>query len=140
MSHLDGKFVVAVISNDETRIWETNASKGTHPDTVKRPGEEKIHAHTRTGESHGGHGTHRMDNQYYDGIAHALADAGEVLIMGHGKGRGNAMLQFIQYLERHHSPVAQKVVGQMEVNVPAMTEPQILAAAREWFDHRWIRD
>jgi hypothetical protein len=50
------------------------------------------------------------------------------------------MLQFVQHLERHHSPVAQKVVGQMEVNVPAMTEPQILAAAREWFEHRVIRD
>jgi len=36
-----------------------------------------------------------MDNQYCDGIAHALADAGEVLIMGHGKGWGNSMLQFI---------------------------------------------
>jgi hypothetical protein len=60
--------------------------------------------------------------------------------MGHGTGRGNAMLQFVQYLERHHSQVAQKIVGQMEVNVPAMTEPQILAAAREWFEHRVIRD
>ena len=140
MSHFEGKFVVAVISNDETRIWETNATKGTPPDVVKRPGEEKIHTHTRTGESHGGHGSHRFDAQYFDGIAAVLADAGEVLVLGHGKGRGNAMLQFIQHLERHHSPVAQKIVGQMEVNVPALTEPQILAAAREWFDGRWIRE
>lgn len=140
MSHFEGKFVVAVISSQETRIWETNATKGTAPDVVKRPGEEKIHTHTRTGESHGGHGDHRFDAKYFDGIAAVLADAGEVLLLGHGKGRGNAMLQFIQHLERHHSPVAQKIVGQMEVNVSAMTEPQILAAAREWFEHRWIRE
>jgi hypothetical protein len=42
MSHLAGKFVVAVISNDETRIWETNATKGTAPDIVKHPGEERF--------------------------------------------------------------------------------------------------
>ena len=47
------------------------------------------------------------------------------------------MLKLIQHLERHHSKTAEKVVAALDVNVPALTEPQILAAAREWFeDHK----
>jgi hypothetical protein len=47
------------------------------------------------------------------------------------------MLRLIQHLERHQPKTAEKVVAALDVNVPALTEPQILAAAREWFeDHK----
>mgnify|MGYP000970954980 CR=1 FL=1 len=44
------------------------------------------------------------------------------------------VLRLIQHLERHQPKTAEKVVAALDVNVPALTEPQILAAAREWFD------
>ena len=47
------------------------------------------------------------------------------------------MLKVIQFIERHHPKTAEKVVAALDINVPALTEPQILAAAREWFeDHK----
>ena len=36
--------------------------------------------------------------------------------------------------ERHHANVAHKVVGSLDINVPAMTDGELLAAARAWFD------
>ena len=44
------------------------------------------------------------------------------------------MVKFVQHLERHHKDVAHKIVGALDINVPAMTEGEILAAARHWFD------
>jgi hypothetical protein len=44
------------------------------------------------------------------------------------------MLHFIQYLERKHSLLAAKIVDALDTNLIAMTEPEILAMAREWFD------
>jgi thiamine monophosphate kinase len=67
-------------------------------------------------------------------VAAALAPAGQILLVGHGKGKSNSMLKLIQHLERHQPKTAEKVVAALDVNVPALTEPQILAAAREWFD------
>ena len=36
--------------------------------------------------------------------------------------------------ERHHANVAHKVVGSLDINVPAMKDGELLAAARAWFD------
>ena len=46
----------------------------------------------------------------------------------------NSMLKLIQHLECHQPKTAEKVLAALDVNVPALTEPHILAAAREWFD------
>jgi len=40
-------------------------------------------------------------------------------------------------MERHHLGTAKKIVGAIDANLPALSEPQILAAAREWYEqHR----
>jgi hypothetical protein len=44
------------------------------------------------------------------------------------------MLRLIQHLERHQQKTADKVVAALDLNVPVLTKPQILAGAREWFD------
>jgi len=44
------------------------------------------------------------------------------------------MLHFIQYLERKHATLAKKVVDALDTNLEAMTEHQILAMARNWFE------
>jgi hypothetical protein len=59
---------------------------------------------------------------------------GKILLVGHGKGKSDLMLKLVQHLERLHPETAAKVVAALDVNMPAMTEPQILAVAREWFD------
>ena len=81
-----------------------------------------------------GHETNRFENPYLEGVSLALAPSDQNLLVGHGKGKSDLMLKLVQHLERLHPETAAKVVAALDVNMPAMTEPQILAVAREWFD------
>ncbi len=132
---LTGKFVIAVVTRDETRIWTTDAKRGEVPNTISLPPVD--HHHVREAQHHGGHDSSKNDKPYYEAVSQALRPASEILLMGHGKGKGNSMLQLVQYLERHHHEVAKNVVGAVDENIVAMTEPEILAAARHWIEvHR----
>lgn len=129
---LTNRLVVAVVEQDETRVWLTNAEKGSKPEVIHPPAARNIHV--RGAQSHGGHDSNKTDKEYYEEISKILSPAGEILLVGHGKGKSNAVLKLIQHLERHHSDVAHKVVGSLDLNVPAMTDGELLAAARSWFD------
>lgn len=135
MPDLANRVVVAVIERDETRIWATNAEKGTKPEVVSQPAEAEKHRHVRASQHAGGHDdVEKSTKAYYEAISKVLAPAGEILLVGHGKGKANWMVKFVQHLERHHKDVAHKVVGALDINVPAMSEGELLAAARDWFD------
>jgi hypothetical protein len=131
---ITGKLVVAAVTHTETRIWATDANRGDKPEVVARPAAEHVHHHVRQEQTSHGHETNRFEHTYLEGVAAALSPAGQILLVGHGKGKSNSMLKLIQHLERHQPKTAEKVVAALDVNVPALTEPQILAAAREWFD------
>ena len=131
--NLTNKLVVAVVTRDETRIWATDAAKGEKPNEVHKA--TGRHQHVREAQHHGGHDSSKSDKPYYEAIAAELAGAAEILLIGHGKGKGNSMVALVQHLERHHSDVAHKVVGAIDENIQAMTEGELLAAAREWYDH-----
>lgn len=129
------KLVVAAVTHTDTRIWATDADRGDKPEVVARPSAEHIHHHVRNEQTKThGHETNRFEHPYLESVATVLEPAGQILLIGHGKGKSNSMLKLIQHLERHHPKTAEKVVGALDINVPALTEPQILAAAREWFD------
>ncbi|CAB4339046.1 MAG: hypothetical protein F2839_04260 [Actinobacteria bacterium] len=127
---ITGKFVVAVIMRDETRIWTTDAARGEEPTTI-HPALDQ-HKHVREAQHHGGHDSSKSEKPYYEAISAALSPAAEILLIGHGTGKGNSMLTFVQHLERHHQDVAKKIVGAVDENIVAMTEPELLAAARSW--------
>ncbi len=131
------KLVVVAVTHDQTRIWTTDAKRGDAPTVVARPSLEHMHHHVRQGQSSHGHESNRFEHAYYEGIAKALDPVAQILIVGHGKGKANSMVRFSQHMERHHPKTAKKIVGAIDLNLPALSEPQILAAAREWYDqHR----
>jgi hypothetical protein len=130
---LNHKLVVAVITRNETKIWATDAQKGEEPNIVNPLPEG--HHHVREAQHNGGHDSHTQDKKYYEEISKALTPADEILLIGHGKGKGNAVLQFVQHVERHHHDVAKKIVGSIDENIVAMTDGELLAAARNWFKH-----
>lgn len=131
----DHSFVVVAITQNEARVWAAGLDKNAKPDKIHAPGTERLHHHLREPRHHLSHEQSRHDDAYYDAIAHAVQGAKEVLIIGHGKGKANHMLRLVQYWERKHPAIARTVVGSMDSDLPSMTENQILAASREWFDH-----
>jgi len=70
------------------------------------------------------------DPSFYERISGALAAAGRIVVVGHGKGHSNAARHLIEWLRSHHAETSQKVVGEVEVDLSATTEAQLLDLGR----------
>ena len=126
---------IVAITRDEARVWNAGMEKGAVPQRLHAPSDIGQHHHVRQAQHNRGHDTDHDNQRFYESIARAVEGANEILIVGHGKGKADHILRFTQFLERKHPAIAAKVVGAMDSNLNAMTEAQILATAREWFDH-----
>lgn len=134
MSDISNKLVVITITRDEARIWATGLDKGSRPEKIFAPAEKGSFHHLRQTLHQSGHSDDPADWGYFDLIANEVKDASEILLIGHGEGKANAVLRFVQFVERNNPVVAKKIVGAIDTNLFSMTENQILASAREWFD------
>lgn len=135
MSDIQNKFVVIALTQNEARLWATGLEKGTHPEKIYAPADKGSHHHVRQAQHHGGHSGDPSEKGFFDVIASHVNQASEILLVGHGDGKANAMVRFVQYMERHHSAVAKKIVGAIDADLNAMSENQILSTSRNWFDH-----
>lgn len=135
MSDRSEPFVVVAVTQNEARIWTAGLDKSAKPEVVHPPEHESRHHHQRRASHHLSHTHGYEDDEYYDAIANSVDKAREILIIGHGKGKASHMLRLIQYWERKHPDIARKVVGSIDSDLPSMTENQILAASREWFEN-----
>lgn len=133
MSDISEKFVVITITEHEARVWATGIDRGTIPQKIYAPPGLNSH-HFRDDPKMKGRGDGPGVPAYYNEIIAAVSGASEILIMGHGHGKASSMLHFVQYLERKHPELAKKVVDAIDTNFVAMTEPEILAVARDWFE------
>ncbi len=134
MSESEIGLVVVAIMRDEARLWTTGVGPGAKPETIRRPNEILRHHHVREAQHHLGHDTDHDLPDFYESITAAVGPAAEILLIGHGKGKANEMLRLTQYWERKHPDVAEKVVGAMDSDLEALTENQILALVRDWFE------
>jgi len=135
MTDFTNRFVIAVVTQDDTRIWTTGIEPGKKPERISAPADNLHHHHVRQAQHHGGHHADPNRKEYLEEIAQALSTAGEILLIGHGKGKANSVVALVQYLERKHPDLGLKVVGALDSNLDALSEPEILALAREWFDN-----
>ncbi len=135
MTDISNKFVVVTLTHGEAKIWATGIDKGQKPEKIHVPASGNHH-HFRTDP--------KLSNAtkestqvitYFNEICAAVSSENEILLIGHGAGKASEMLHFIQFAERKHPEVAKKIVDAIEADVIALTEPQILALARTWFEH-----
>jgi hypothetical protein len=107
---------------------------GDGPTVVVEPSDPKgrlQHLHEKAGQWRG---FYRLPQpEYFARIADALRGYDEVLLLGHGKGHSNAMLQLQAYLDRHEPRLAQRVVGGVDVDVGDLTDAEVEQAVREFF-------
>lgn len=133
MSDISEKFVVLTITKDEARVWATGIERGAHPEKIYAPAALNAH-HFQADPSHHGRGDGPGVAAYFEEIVKAVSGASEILVIGHGHGKASAMLHFVQYLERKHAQVGKKIVDAIDTDLISMSEPQILALARDWFE------
>lgn len=137
MSTNSGPFVLAVVTQDETRMWFEGLEHGADHRTVKDRNPFDRHNHVRMAQHNGGHDIDKYMPDYLEAISRALEPAREILLLVHGKGKGNAVPVLTDYFEKKHPKLAKKVVDVLDVDITRMTEPQLLALGREWWEKRY---
>ncbi len=74
------------------------------------------------------------DPSFYARISEALANAPQIVLVGHGKGKSNAAAHLMEYLARHHPQTHQRVVRTIETDLSALTPAQIGALVQGALD------
>ena len=110
--------VVAWIDHAQAHIIHFNREHAEN-EVVKA---HSTHQHGAKGSSHGAESAH-----YFDGIANALQDALEILIVGPGLEK----LALMKHLIKHQHAVAEKVLSVETVDHPS--DAQLLAYAKKYF-------
>jgi len=72
-------------------------------------------------------------NSFFEPVAKALQNAGQILIFGAGVGMSSEMDQFIAWLKIHHPTLAVRIIGSITVDEQHLTDDQLLAKAREFY-------
>jgi hypothetical protein len=124
--------VVAVIDHHDAKLYRVNLAANQHGETLKPydPHHFLHHLHHRNEDREAGQRAPE-DLTFYDRIAEALRDADRIVLVSHGTGLSNAAQILAERLKKHHPGVYARIVRQADVNTSAMTEPEIIAYARQ---------
>lgn len=134
------RLAVAAVDFHTTRIYAIDAAPGSSPERVGAfdPKGFRHNVYHRDGNPDG---TYENDNPvYWRTIAHALAGAQGVLLLGHGHGKANASHLLIAYLEKHESDVAALIVADARVDIDDLTDEQVYRLAQQYFGDAPARD
>jgi len=127
-----GAHWLLVIDHHEARIFQLEMD-GASPQRI-RPPEPANHFRHAPNSKGFARGQEKPDpNSYFAPVAQALHGAGRILVFGTGTGTGSEMEQFIAWSRHHHPALAQRIIGSQVVDEHHLTEPQLLAQAREFY-------
>ena len=126
-----------VIDHQEARLFSSDAA-GSVPQRIlpHDPAEYFRQAHLAVCFSRG---LAKPDPEsYFEPIAKALGSSGDILLFGNGVGMSSEIEQFVNWAKRHHPALVKRIVGSVAIDEQHLTEPQILAKAREFFSARAV--
>ena len=117
------RHMVVWIDHSEAHIMGFNAEQSETTQVQAHSSHKKLHL--KSGKPGSGHPAE--DQTYLHEVAHALAPAQEILIVG----PGSAKLALLKHMHKHDSAIGDRVVGVETVDHP--TDGQLLAHARQYF-------
>ena len=127
---------ILVLDYHEAKFFNSDL-KGTHPETLKTIDPKGHLRHMHSKPDNDGKYSH-VHQQWFAEITEKLAGANSILIMHHGKGHSNVLTYFLKYLAKHENQLLSKVDGAV-YQENHITEPQILAEARKFYDEEYPR-
>ena len=124
-----GKLAVVAIDAGHARVYAIEAEPNTAMETITAP--DPSHVNHNIFHRHGNpSGAFDVDgaetSAYFKALAHALAPARGLLLVGHGKGKANFSHHFESFLEKHHRDVAAKIVANVRADIDDITDRQLL--------------
>jgi hypothetical protein len=128
-----GITLMVVVDHHGAKIYRIDPGSG-HPSSHEiRPYDPHHFLHHLTHKEQSREEGQRApeDPSFYKRISDALAAAGRILIVGHGKGKSNAAHHLLEYLQTHQRETYQRVVREIEADLSAITTPQLLVLAEQ---------
>ena len=128
---LRNRSVVVAVTHDNARLWLLNEEAIKPSVVIERKELENIHV--RGAQANHGHASENGEVGYFAEIAEEIRDASSILLLGHGTGKSNAAERFAHYLRDHEKKTALKVASVETLNLPALSEGEIVNEAhRRW--------
>lgn len=133
---ISGKRAIVAVDFHHARVYAVDAPTHSRPTDISAPDPWNLNhnVYHRAGNVDGTYDIDRIDtDDFFKSLAISLAPADEVLLLGHGKGKSNASHLFYQYLERHYSDIAAKVVADVRCDIDDITNNQLLRLGQMYF-------
>lgn len=128
---LRNRSIVVAVTHDNARLWPLNGETIRSSLVIDRREPENIHV--RGAQAQHGHASENGEEEYFAEIAEEIRDASSILLLGHGTGKANAAERFARYLRDHEKQTAIKVASIETLNLPALSEGEIMNEAhRRW--------
>jgi hypothetical protein len=110
------------IDHEQARVYSLNWAESE--EWTIHPHDRHLHLHHKAGK--GDAGRTPSDQHYFQSVAEAVRDAGEILITG----PGSAKLELLRHLQKHAPDVEKKVVSVETLDHPS--DGQLVAFARKF--------
>jgi hypothetical protein len=133
VEQMRGKDVVVAIDFHESVVYVTDAPGGQRPERLVAT-DPQGHFHKVHHRSGNPSGAYEDDSPaYWHDVADAIAPAGAILLLGHGRGKANASHHLVAYVEEHRKDVAAKIVADVRADIDHLDANQVLGLAQYYF-------
>ncbi len=129
----DAGHYLVVIDHREARLYKTELH-GTTPQRITPVDPQGFGRHLRHVEDDATGQRMPENKNFYAAVAQALRAATKILLFGSGTGAGSAMDHLLADLQAHHPDIAARVIGSITLDVQHLSEDQLLAKAREFYE------
>ena len=116
-----------------TKIFHVDVTSGDASEHVIRPYDPHHFLHHLVHKDQSRERGQRAPEEpaYYEKIADALALAGKIVVVGHGKGKSNAAHHLTEYLRTHRRETYRRIVREITTDLSSITTPQLLDLGRQ---------
>jgi hypothetical protein len=124
--------LIIVIDHQQAKIFHTDpgAGEADRPTVGPLNPHHVVHNAAQNDRSSGQREGATANRTYYQAIAQLVTLGGRIVVLGHGKGEGNAAHQLVAYLGTHHPKAYQRVVGEVSADLPHLSQAQLLEIGR----------
>ena len=124
--------LMVVVDHHEARIYHLEISAVDIADHVIKPYDPHHFLHHLSHKDQPRERGQRTpeDHKFYVRIAEAIAQAGQIVLVGHGAGHSNAAHHLAEFLREYHPAIFAKVVVELVADYAALTAPQLLQVGR----------